>query len=419
MPSFRPFSPVIIVAVVVAVLFLSSCPNPVTDPEETGDAAGEPETLFTVTFDTRGGNAIDAVIVPDGALVPEPSEPSREGWVFQAWYTAANLAVTWNFSIDTVRSDVTLYAGWACDEGLTQVGDACEAESILSSCLVQSPLEGVDWAGGSRQYYARVGTSSAPVDGAIPGLLVKVCYSDAAIATPIAFGDMTCFDAELNPAASGPEHEFTAHVTFGSTGRKEIVFAISENDAQTYTFCDVNGIVDSAVEPAVMDVVGPTNGGFEVWSDTGHVGELPFGWSPASDIIVAKETERVHSGLASVRLERGSTTNMNNELSSVLAPVDSGVTYTIRMWFYDNDPTARSGLISQWYDADGVSLGAAVFPGGDGYTVDRDEWQLRERTVTAPEGAAFVRVAVRVYAEAGAATGGVIYLDDVTVAPVD
>lgn len=65
----------------------------------------------TVTFDTKGGNAIDAVTVPYGDLVKAPKDPSREGYTFTGWYTDAAGATEWDFT-KPVTTDVTLYAGW-------------------------------------------------------------------------------------------------------------------------------------------------------------------------------------------------------------------------------------------------------------------------------------------------------------------
>lgn len=48
-----------------------------------------------------------------GSLVFEPSNPTRNGYVFKAWYKDSALNKPFDFSFDTVSSDTTLYAKWA------------------------------------------------------------------------------------------------------------------------------------------------------------------------------------------------------------------------------------------------------------------------------------------------------------------
>ena len=70
---------------------------------------------FTVTFNSQGGDAVEAVTVEDGDVVAEPADPSRvEGdqiYSFVGWYTDA--AATQEYDFETpVTGDLTLYAGW-------------------------------------------------------------------------------------------------------------------------------------------------------------------------------------------------------------------------------------------------------------------------------------------------------------------
>ncbi len=98
---------VILLLLALAMVFtLSSCDDVISS------IFGGGETPATVSFDTRGGNAIPDVTVNVGDLVTEPDEPVREGYEFAGWYTDDSLSFKWRFDADTVEGDMTLYAGW-------------------------------------------------------------------------------------------------------------------------------------------------------------------------------------------------------------------------------------------------------------------------------------------------------------------
>ena len=68
--------------------------------------------LRTVTYDflDDGISPVTVKVIP-GSRLREPAEPSREGFVFDGWYTAAQGGVPYDFS-DAVNGDMTLYARW-------------------------------------------------------------------------------------------------------------------------------------------------------------------------------------------------------------------------------------------------------------------------------------------------------------------
>lgn len=76
--------------------------------------------VFTVTFDLNGATGtIEAQPVANGGTVTEPTAPTREGYIFDGWYTEKeNPTNKWNFAstdsitANTVSSDITLYAKW-------------------------------------------------------------------------------------------------------------------------------------------------------------------------------------------------------------------------------------------------------------------------------------------------------------------
>ncbi|MBO7516028.1 MAG: InlB B-repeat-containing protein, partial [Lachnospiraceae bacterium] len=64
---------------------------------------------WTVTYHTNGGDSIPSERVLDGDYCSRPT-PTREGYVFQGWYTNAEL--TRYYSGSEVHENLDLYAKW-------------------------------------------------------------------------------------------------------------------------------------------------------------------------------------------------------------------------------------------------------------------------------------------------------------------
>ena len=95
----------------VLILGLASCktdqPNPTPGP---GPVVTPEKTEYTVTFDTLGGNAIEAKKVEEGKAVVLPTDPTKEGYTFAGWYTDKDC--TKKYENEKVSKDMTLYAKW-------------------------------------------------------------------------------------------------------------------------------------------------------------------------------------------------------------------------------------------------------------------------------------------------------------------
>ena len=69
----------------------------------------EPEPkMFTVTFDSNGGTAVQAQTIADGEKVSEPTNPTKTGYTFQGWYDGDN---AFDFS-KAITKDYILKAKW-------------------------------------------------------------------------------------------------------------------------------------------------------------------------------------------------------------------------------------------------------------------------------------------------------------------
>ena len=75
------------------------------------------ETEYTITFDSKGGSAVQPVKASAGAAITAPADPTKDGFVFAGWYESTDGGVTLSdtaFSFAYMPARVfTLYAKWA------------------------------------------------------------------------------------------------------------------------------------------------------------------------------------------------------------------------------------------------------------------------------------------------------------------
>ena len=96
----RFFKYTAIFALCVLLLCLVSCRD--------DSANGSEEVIYyTVTLDTQGGEEMSPLSVIKDGLIPEPTTPVRDGFIFKQWeYNDTE----WFFDDHTVKSDMTLTA---------------------------------------------------------------------------------------------------------------------------------------------------------------------------------------------------------------------------------------------------------------------------------------------------------------------
>ena len=75
------------------------------------------EKEYTITFDSKGGSAVQPVKANAGAAITAPAAPTKDGFVFAGWYESADGGVTLSdtefaFAYMPARA-FTLYAKWA------------------------------------------------------------------------------------------------------------------------------------------------------------------------------------------------------------------------------------------------------------------------------------------------------------------
>lgn len=74
-------------------------------------------TEYTITFDSKGGSAVQPIKASAGAAITAPAAPTKDGFVFAGWYESTDGGTTLSdkaFSFSYMPARVfTLYAKWA------------------------------------------------------------------------------------------------------------------------------------------------------------------------------------------------------------------------------------------------------------------------------------------------------------------
>ena len=73
------------------------------------------EAVYTVTFDTDGGNEMEPASVKANEKLTMPANPQKLGFKFRGWYSDPEKQVVYDFNAP-VTGDITLYAKWIKSE---------------------------------------------------------------------------------------------------------------------------------------------------------------------------------------------------------------------------------------------------------------------------------------------------------------
>ncbi|WP_214626762.1 InlB B-repeat-containing protein [Paenibacillus agaridevorans] len=99
-------------------------------------------SVYTVSFESNGGNAVEATTVEHGDTVEAPEAPTRTGYAFGGWYTDEELTEPYVFTT-TVTGHVTLYAKWTLNTYTVSFesngGSAVEAVTVEHGDTVEAP----------------------------------------------------------------------------------------------------------------------------------------------------------------------------------------------------------------------------------------------------------------------------------------
>jgi uncharacterized repeat protein (TIGR02543 family) len=96
--------------------------------------------IYTVTFDTQGGNAIAAQTLSHDSLVTKPADPVRSSYTFGGWFRDDALTTAWDFAVNRVGMDLTIYAKWTANEAriefVTNGGNAIAPMVATTDALI-------------------------------------------------------------------------------------------------------------------------------------------------------------------------------------------------------------------------------------------------------------------------------------------
>ena len=80
-----------------------------------------PVPTYTVTFDSKGGSAVEQVMCAQGETLTAPQAPERKGYSFEGWYTDESCEHAYDFN-SPVTGNMTLYAKWSKAGGCAGCG---------------------------------------------------------------------------------------------------------------------------------------------------------------------------------------------------------------------------------------------------------------------------------------------------------
>lgn len=146
---------------------------------------GSSDTYYTVAFETDGGSEVPNQRLSRYSKVTKPSDPTKEGFNFDGWFTDSKLTKAYDFST-AVTSEFTLYAAWKKSDTKASEKDNNEPPKPDTSAEWENPFADVgksDWFYTAVEYVCTNklfnGTADAVFSPNMPmtrGMLVTVLH---------------------------------------------------------------------------------------------------------------------------------------------------------------------------------------------------------------------------------------------------
>jgi uncharacterized repeat protein (TIGR02543 family) len=89
------------------------------DPDSGDPDDGEPDSglvQYTITFDSQGGETVQAITKDEGTQIVKPGDPERPGYTFAGWFSAATGGSRYEWP-HPLSADLIMYAQWTVDTG--------------------------------------------------------------------------------------------------------------------------------------------------------------------------------------------------------------------------------------------------------------------------------------------------------------
>ncbi len=90
-------------------MYTSSC-------KVTVEPASNKNQTYTVIFNSNGGSIVESQVVKKNGLAKQPANPTRNGYIFDGWYTGVNNGRKFDFNT-VITANITLYAHWINSSG--------------------------------------------------------------------------------------------------------------------------------------------------------------------------------------------------------------------------------------------------------------------------------------------------------------
>ena len=99
--------------------------------------------VYTVIFNANGGSLVETQIIKYEGNVTTPTKPTKDGFVFEGWYTSFDNGVTLNTKFDftsSITNDVILFAKWKLAERFVFVQGASINGAITAEGYTESEI---------------------------------------------------------------------------------------------------------------------------------------------------------------------------------------------------------------------------------------------------------------------------------------
>jgi uncharacterized repeat protein (TIGR02543 family) len=107
--------------------------------EEDWDGNYETVYAYIVTFNSQGGSSVPSQTTSQGEKVTKPTDPTRANHRFDGWFKESTGTNAWNFAVDTIVANTTLYAKWT-DTATTNIADLMNEQTTLQ--VFPNPTDG-------------------------------------------------------------------------------------------------------------------------------------------------------------------------------------------------------------------------------------------------------------------------------------
>jgi uncharacterized repeat protein (TIGR02543 family) len=191
--------------------------------------------LFTVTYESNGGSAVDSEDVADGLVATQPTNPTKTDYSFDGWYSDAGLTTPYVFSTP-ISGDITLYAKWLAMAGETQYIETFDTSTAGGSYGDGSfvGINSVTWT-----YVESRDDAGYEIDG--EGMMLRYVTEFSSLTSNTIAGGISYFKISLLKGYTGAGNRQVRVTITPETGDSIVVDSIAW-DNTTVQYLEITGI---------------------------------------------------------------------------------------------------------------------------------------------------------------------------------